>query len=468
MTATTTDSTRLSDDSSGCTHDLIVIGSGSGNSVITDEMDDWRVALVEPGLLGGTCLNVGCIPTKMFVYTADRAHAAATSERFGVHTTFESADWPAIRDRIFGRIDPIAESGRAYRESNPNVDLVREYGHFVGDHRLAVGDRVISAPQIVLAAGAHAVVPDLPGLAEVEHHTSDTIMRIDDLPEHLLVIGGGYVGVELAHVFGALGSRVTMVVRGPALLRDEDPEVSRRLTAIYHDRFDLRLATDVVAVHRDGTDIVLDTRGPDGAAKIRGDCLLVATGRRPNSGPLAVEATGVAVDDAGYVVVDAHQRTSVEGIWALGDIASPQQLKHKANADARLIVHNLLHPDDLRSSTLGPVPHAVFGSPQVASIGMTEPQAEAAGREVATAVQEFGDAAYGWAMEDTTSAVKLVVDPTSRLLLGAHIIGPQAPTLLQPLVQGMQFGQTVDQLARGQWWIHPALTEVVEQAMLAV
>jgi len=466
VTATAT--TSMSQDRSASTHDLIVIGSGSGNSVITDEMDDWRIALVEEGVLGGTCLNVGCIPTKMFVYTADRAHAAATSDRFGLHTTFESADWPAIRDRIFGRIDPIAESGRAYRESNPNVDLVQEHARFVGDHRLEVGGRVISAPRIVLAAGAHAVVPNLPGLADVEYHTSDTIMRLDDLPEHLLVIGGGYIAVELAHVFGALGSRVTMVVRGPELLRDEDPEVSRRLTAIYADRFDLRLATDVRGVHQEGRDVVLRTEDVDGASEVRGDCLLVATGRVPNSHTLRVQATGVEVDESGYVIVDDHQRTSVEGIWALGDIASPQQLKHKANADARLVVHNLLHPDDLRSSRLGPVPHAVFGSPQVASVGMTEPQAEAAGRPVATAVQAFGDAAYGWAMEDTTSAVKLVVDPATRLLLGAHIIGPQAPTLLQPLVQGMQFGQTVDDLARGQWWIHPALTEVVEQAMLAV
>lgn len=449
------------------THDLIIIGSGSGNSVITEEMGDWRIALVESGVIGGTCLNVGCIPTKMFVHTADRAHTAANSARFGLDTTFNHADWPAIRDRIFGRIDPIAESGREYREESDNVDLVQERGRFIGDKRLAVGDRVLSAPRIVLAAGAHAVLPDLPGLADVDFHTSDTIMRLDDLPDHLVVIGGGYIAVELAHVFGALGSEVTLLVRGPELLRGEDPEVSHRLTRIYAQRFDLRLATDVRGVHQEGDEIAVRTMDTNGSGEVRGDCLLVATGRAPNSRSLGVEATGVEVDEDGYVVVDAYQRTSVEGIWALGDISSPEQLKHKANLDSRLVTHNLLHPDDPQTSDLGAVPHAVFGSPQVASVGLTEPEAEAAGLAYTTAVHEFSGAAYGWAMEDTTSMVKLVVDPDTRLLLGAHIMGPQAPTLIQSLVQGMQFDQTVDELARGQWWIHPSLAEVVEQALLA-
>lgn len=459
------------------THDLLIIGSGSGNSVITDEMDGWRIALVEEGVMGGTCLNRGCIPTKMFVHTADLAHAAATSERFGIDTRFGGAHWRDIRDRIFDRIDPIADSGRDYRESLDHVDLFPVRGEFVGDRRLRVGDRVISAPRIVLAAGAHAVVPPIPGLDRVDWHTSDTIMRIDDLPDHLVIVGGGYIAVELAHVFGALGSRVTMLVRGDRLLRGEDPDVSAAVTAAYVDRFDVRLDTSVMEVDRGGDDeredppgpgLVATVAGPDGADVVRGDLLLVATGRKPNGAVLGVDATGVAMDASGYVVVDRYQRTNVEGIWALGDISSPEQLKHKANHDARVVAHNLVHPDDLQSSRLGPVPHAVFGSPQVASVGMTEPEAAAAGIDHVAIVHDYAAAAYGWALEDTTSFVKLVVDVGTRRLLGAHVVGAQAPSLVQPLIQGMQFGQTVDELARGQWWIHPGLPEVVEQALLAV
>lgn len=207
--------------------------------------------------------------------------------------------------------------------------------------------------------------------------------------------------------------------------------------------------------------------GPAGTDVVGGDLLLVATGRQPNGASLGVDATGVAMDASGYVVVDEYQRTNVEGIWALGDISSPQQLKHKANHDARIVAHNLVRPDDLQSSWLGPVPHAVFGSPQVASVGMTEPEAAAAGIDHVAVVHPYAAAAYGWALEDTTSFVKLVVDASTRRLLGAHVVGAQAPSLVQPLVQGMQFGHTVDELARGQWWIHPGLPEVVEQALLA-
>ncbi|MBY5163689.1 mycothione reductase [Salsipaludibacter albus] len=445
------------------THDLIIIGSGSGNSLLTPDYDDWHVALVEDGPLGGTCLNRGCIPSKMLVHTADRARIAATSDRFGIDTSFAGADWPAIRDRIFGRIDPIAASGEVYREQADNVDLFKTHGRFVGHKDLAVDDQVISADTIVLAAGAHVHVPAIPGLADVDFHTSDTIMRADELPARTTIIGGGFVGVEMGHVLAALGSEVTMLVRRAGLVTDEDPEVSRRITAAYGRRLDLRLGTSLVEVEQRGDEVVVIT----GDGEVVGDALLVATGRTPNGRDLGVERTGVELDGEGYVVVDDHGRTTADGIWALGDISSPQQLKHKANADARLVAHNIVHPEDLRSLDLGPVPHAVFGDPQVASVGMTEPEARAAGIDCAIVVHDYASTAYGWAMEDTSSIVKLLADRDTHLLVGAHVIGPQASTLIQQLIQGMRFGQTVEQLARDQWWIHPALPEVVEQALLA-
>ncbi len=444
------------------THDLIIIGAGSGNSILTPDFDDWKVALVEEGPLGGTCLNRGCIPSKMFVYPADVALQARMGSELGVKTAFDSADWRSIRDRIFGRIDPIAEAGLEYRLGQEHVDVYQSRGRFVGFKELSVGDETISADTIVLAAGAHVTLPDIPGLASVVYHTSDTIMRIDELPERLTIIGAGYIAAEMGHVFDAFGSRVTMLVRSARMLREEDEEISERATAAYSERMDVRLSTQIRSLSQSGGVITVETDG----GPVESDILLIAVGRTPNGASLGVDVTGVDLDDAGYVVVDEFGRTSVDGIWALGDISSPELLKHKANADARIVAHNIAHPGDMRALDLGPVPHAVFGHPQVASTGLTEREVIAAGLPYVQVVREYAGAAYGWAMMDTTSVAKLIAHAETRQLLGAHIIGPQASTLIQQLVQGMRFGQTVDEMALDQWYIHPALPEVIEHALL--
>jgi mycothione reductase len=444
------------------THDLLIIGAGSGNSILTPDFDDRKVALVEEGPLGGTCLNRGCIPSKMFVYPADVALHARLGPELGVRTSFESADWRSIRDRIFGRIDAIAEAGLEYRIGQDHVDVYRSRGRFTGHKELTVGEETITADTIVLAAGAHVTIPAIPGLDSVDYHTSDTIMRIDELPSRLVIIGGGYIAAEMGHVFDAFGSRVTMLVRGTRMLKEEDEEISKRATAAYAERMDVRLSTRIRSVSQADGVIAVDTA--DGS--VEADMLLVAVGRTPNGASLGVDRTGVELDGAGYVVVDEFGRTGVEGIWALGDISSPEQLKHKANADARIVAHNIAHPDDMTSLDLGPVPHAIFGYPQIASIGATEREVIASGQPYVQVVREYAGAAYGWAMMDETSVAKLIAHAETRELLGAHIIGSQASTLIQQLIQGARFGQTVDEMARGQWYIHPALPEVIEQALL--
>ena len=447
--------------------DLLIIGSGSGNSVIGPEHDGWDIAIAEHGLFGGTCLNVGCIPSKMFVYAADVAALAADSERLGVHTRFDGVDWPAVRDRIFGRIDPIAESGRLYRQEMPNVTVYTSTARFVGPRTVAVGDETITAERIVVAAGARPALPDVGGLAGCGYHTSDTIMRLDALPERLLVLGGGYIAAELGSVMGAFGSQVTFVLRGDIFLRQEDDDIRERFTASLCRRFDVRLNTRVLAARRDGAEVVLDVQGDEGGrTELRADELLVATGRIPNGDRLEVAAGGIATDRAGYVVTDDQRRTTAEGVWALGDVTNPVQLKHAANHEARVVRHNLSDPDDPARVDDRFVPHAVFGHPQVASVGLTERECREQGIPYRSHVQPFSSAAYGWAMEDTESAVKVIAHSDTRRLLGAHIIGPQASTLIQQLIQGMHFDLTVDQMARHQYYIHPALPEVVEQALL--
>ncbi len=453
--------------------ELLIIGSGSGNSILTSDYDNTKTAIVERGAFGGTCLNVGCIPSKMFVYAADMAHHARyDGPRLGVHTSFDGVDWPAIRDRVFGRIDPIAEGGERYRaEELENVTVFKGSGRFIGDKTLEIamnngGTETITADKVVLAAGARITIPDLILKSGVDYYTSDTVMRIDELPKRMIVIGAGYIGAELGNVFGSMGVEVTIINRSGQMLRFEDPEIAERFTRSYAERFDVRLNANMVDVSQDGDEISLTIDQGNGPEVITADSLLVATGRRPNGDELNVEATGVELDGSGYVVTNEFLQTAHPDIWALGDITNPAQLKHLANIDARAVAHNMVNPDDLHSVDRSLSPHAVFGHPQVASIGLTEPQAIEAGLDIVTTVHEFGGAAYGWAMEDTTSACKLIADAQSRLLLGAHIIGPQASTLIQQLIQGMAFGNTVDQMAREQIYIHPALTEVVEQALL--
>jgi mycothione reductase len=453
-------------------YDLAIIGSGSGNSLVTPDFDDKRVAIIEGGTFGGTCLNVGCIPTKMFVYAADLARDVREAGRYGVDATLEGVRWADVRDRVFGRIDPISDGGRRYRVEGPNTTAYLGHARFTGDRTLVVdlGDgreETLTADQVVVAAGAHPVVPDVVTESGVPFHTSDTIMRIAALPERLAIIGGGFIAAEMAHVFASFGVQVTVVARSSLLLRHLDTDIAQRFTDLAREQWDVRTESTVTAVETGAGGAGVRLRLDDDTA-VDADLLLVATGRVPNSGGLGVEAGGLRLLDDARIEVDAYGRTSAPGVWALGDISAPHQLKHLANAEARTIAHNLVHPGDLRVLPHENVPSGVFSHPQIATVGLTEQECVEQGRAHTAYVQAYGDTAYGWAMEDTTGICKLVADPTTGLLLGAHLMGPQATSLIQPLVQGMAFGTTVHDLARGQYWIHPALAEVVENALLGL
>ncbi|MDT8915417.1 mycothione reductase [Amycolatopsis sp. PS_44_ISF1] len=456
-------------------YDLVIVGTGSGNSIPGPEFAGWKTAIVEKGTFGGTCLNVGCIPTKMFVYAADVAATPSHSSRYGVDEELKAVRWPDMRDRIFGRIDPIAAGGAEYREhheDNRNIDVYPGEGRFTGMKELRVGysdgrpDEVLTADRFVLAAGGRPVIPDVPGLEETGYHTSDTVMRLDELPRRIVIIGGGYIAAEFAHVFASFGVGVTVVGRSGALLRSEDEEISARFTELAAERFDVRLDRKTIRARRTGSGVALDLEGPRGAETVEADLILVATGRTPNSDRLDVAATGVTTTAGGHVVVDGYQQTVVEGIYALGDLSSPHELKHVANHEARVVRHNLLHPDERIEADHRFVPHAVFTAPQVASVGLTEQQARAQGVSYVVAKQDYAGVAYGWAMEDTTGFAKLLADPATGQLLGAHIIGPQASSVIQPLIQAMSFGLDARSMARGQYWIHPAMPELIENALL--
>lgn len=468
-------------------YDLVIIGSGSGNSLVTPDFEGRRTAVVDRGsgsadAFGGTCLNVGCIPTKMFVYAAEVAQTVRHAGRFGIDATLDGVRWRDIRDRIFGRIDPISEGGRDYRRDADHTEAYLGHARFVGERELEVeitlpggrhevGSRQrITGDQVVIATGSRPRVPDVILGSGVPFHTSDSVMRLDELPTSMVIVGGGVIAAEFAHVFAALGVHVTVITRTERLLRVLDSELSAAFTDLAREKWHVHTDAEPRSVRRGGTGVELDLA--DGTV-VTGELLLVATGRVPNSDDLGLDVAGVRVREDGRVEVDEHGRTSAPGVWSLGDVSSPHQLKHVANHEARVVAHNLVHPGSLMSFDHRYVPAAVFSDPQVATVGLTEEEAREQGYDVTTKTQRYGDVAYGWAMEDTTGLFKVVADRRTGHVLGAHAIGPHSSSLIQPVIQALSLGgptgpMTASQLARGQYWIHPALSEVLENALLGL
>jgi mycothione reductase len=404
----------------------------------------------------------------MLIHAADVAETIHTAASFGIKARIERLDWERLTVRVWQRIDPLAAAGEQWRQTQPNTTVFKGEARFIGDKTLEVNGQRLTAPRVILAAGSRPAIPAIPGLEQVVYHTSDTVMRLPRQPPRMAILGGGYIGAELGHFFGALGTEITLIHRGDRLLPREDEEISQRFTDLYARRFTVFLHTQVQRVRQQADTITLALPVAGRLQQVTCDVLLLAVGRIPNSDLLDVARAGIAVDAQGRVVTNAYHETNVPGIWALGDITSPHQLKHAANAEARTVAYNVAHPTTPRRSNDFAMPHAVFASPQVASVGLTEQQAQAQGVPYVVGKRAYSATAYGWAIEDTESFVKLLAHADTRQVLGAHIIGPHAALLLQPLVNAMRFGETVDQLAHDTFYIHPALTEVVEQALLEI
>lgn len=453
-------------------YDLAIIGSGSGNSLPDERFDGKKIAILEEGTFGGTCLNVGCIPTKMFVYAAEVANTVSHAEKFGVDATLDGVRWSDIVKRVFGRIDPISAGGERYRsEDSPNTTVYRGHATFTGPKTINTGTgETITADQVVIAAGSRPIIPEEIAASGVKYYTNEDIMRLPELPEHLVIVGSGFIATEFAHVFSALGSRVSIIGRSERLLRHLDDEISERFTDLAVKKWDVHLGSPMQSVRADGENIAVELAN---GTVVSGDVLLVAVGRKPNGDLLELDKAGIELDDNGSIVVDEYQRTTAEGVFALGDVSSPYQLKHVANHEARVVQHNLLQDawndtSGLRATDHRFVPAAVFTDPQIADVGMTEKQARDAGLDITVKVQAYGDVAYGWAMEDQEGLCKVIAERGTGRLLGAHVMGTHAPTVIQPLIQAMSFGLSAQDMARGQYWIHPALAEVVENALLGL
>jgi len=444
---------------------LIVIGSGAGMNVVDAALGaGLKVAIVEEGPLGGTCLNRGCIPSKVLVHAADVIREAEEAAKIGVHMRVDRVDYARLKERMWD----IVLTGRKEMEEGvkhtPGLDLYPLIGSFVSDYTMKVGEEMIKAPRIVIASGARAQIPPIPGLDKVSYHTYRTVFDIEQRPESVLIMGGGYIGCEFAHFFSAIGAKVVLVGRNQVLLPHEEPETSLLVKRRLSQHVEVHTGTDVLNVEGKAGSVALTIRdlAEKGERVVEGQHLLVATGVRSNSDWLRPELTGVKTDDKGWIQTNQFLETSKPGIYALGDSLGRNMYRHTANYEAS-VVRNNLFGERKAAIDLHAVPHAVFTNPQVGQVGMTEEEAKA-GRKVLVGVAKYHQTAMGFAYGDEEAFVKVVVEYPSRKILGATAVGPQAAIVIQQVVNMMSSDtQTYLPLVRAQI-IHPTLSEALASA----
>lgn len=444
---------------------LIVIGSGAGLNVVDAALGQGlKVAVVEEGPLGGTCLNRGCIPSKVLIHAADAIREAQEAVKSGVHIRVDSIDYPLLKKRMWD----IVLTGRRELEEGaknaPGLDFYNTLGSFVSDYTMQVGAETINAPRIVIASGARAQIPQIPGLESVKYHTYRTIFGIEERPESIVILGGGYIGCEFAHFFSAIGTKVTLIGRNPVLLPHEEPETSVIVKKRLSQHVEVHTGTETRKVDGGSGRISVTFKDPTEPVERTVDTqnLLIAVGVRSNSDWVKPEKTGVKTDDKGWILTNQYLETSKPNIYALGDALGRNMYRHTANYEASIVRNNLFGEQKI-ALDLHAVPHAVFTNPQVGQVGMTEEEAKPQ-RKVMVGVSRYTDSAMGYAYGDDDAFVKVVVEYPTRRILGATVVGPQASTLIQQVVNMMSSEtQTYAPLIRAQI-IHPTLSEAVASA----
>lgn len=447
--------------------DLVVIGSGAGMNIIDPALNHgMKVALVESGPLGGTCLNRGCIPSKMWIYPADVIREMEDAVAVGIHARLEKVDFDLIRKRTW---EVVMNDRRHIEEAvrtDPRLKFFQVQGRFVGDHALSVGEATIHAFRIVIAAGARSNIPPIPGLGKVRYQTSETIFEITRVPQSIIMLGGGYKSCELAHFFSALGAQVTIVQRNVRLLPEEEPEMSFVVNKMLGRHVRIFLDQEVTSVREvsQGIEVVRRDRTTGGEEIERAEMLFLGTGMVSNADTLNVQATGVSTDAHGFVEVNERLETTAQGIWALGDITGRHMFRHTANYESQVVWYNMTLPEKAVVDEHA-IPHAVYTYPTVGSVGMTEASAREWGYKYLTGVARYANVAKGNAMADQVGLVKVVVEKGTRRILGAHIVGKDADVLVQQMVYLMNAGDmSYLPMARSQV-IHPALSEVMIAAL---
>jgi len=441
-------------------YDAIIVGSGQGGGPLSQRLADhgWTVALIEKSHLGGTCINTGCTPTKTMIHRAQVAHYARNAARWGVVAHDVRADLP----KIVAQKDALIRGRRDRQEQQiadrPKMRLYRGEARFVGPRQLDVAGEVLESDRIFINTGARAKIPRIAGLEEVDHLTNETILDLKTLPEHLIVLGGGYIGLEFGQMFVRFGSQVTVVHNAAQILCREDPEVATELQrALEAEKIQFLLSARTTGVEKNGGSIRLTVEGIEGKRTLVGSHLLVATGRRPNTDGLDVEKAGVEIDKFGFVRVNGRLETNVEGIWALGDVKGGPAFTHISYNDYQILYANLIEGKNL-STDHRLVPYCVFTDPQLAGVGMTEKEARAKGYKLKVGKVPMAWVSRAFERDETAGLMKLVVDATNDRVLGAAILGVEGGEVVHTLYT-LMLGNLPYTLLKGAVFIHPTLVE---------
>jgi pyruvate/2-oxoglutarate dehydrogenase complex dihydrolipoamide dehydrogenase (E3) component len=446
-------------------YQAIVIGSGQAGTPLSGALASagWRTALIDREHIGGTCINEGCTPTKTMIASGRVAYLARRGADYGVRSSGISVDMSRVRERKRNIVNSFRNGSQRRLEKTRNLELIFGAASFTGPKSILVrmkdgGQRTFSADQVFINAGCRPAVPAIEGLNGVAFLDSTSIMELDEVPEHLLAIGGGYIGLEFGQLFRRFGSRVTIVQSGGQLLSGEDADVAQEVAAILRqDGVEVLLHTRAERVAKEGRQIRLTVRAADGSRSVDGSHLLVATGRVPNSDTLNLLAAGIAADARGFIKVNGRLETNVEGVYALGDIKGGPAFTHISYDDFRMIRSNLIEKGSATTDRRL-VPYTLFTDPQLGRIGLTETEARAQNKNVRVAKMTMSYVARALEVDETRGFMKAVVDAETNQILGAAVLGIEGGEIVSQIQLAMM-GKLPYTTLRDAVFAHPTLAE---------
>ena len=443
-------------------YDAIVIGTGQSGPYVTSRLAaaGLKVAVIERNVFGGTCVNTGCIPTKTMVASAYAARVAARAAEYGVDVGPVRVDMK----RVKARKDEVSKQSRVGLEDwlghMENCTVHRGHARFESSHELSVGGERLSAEKIFINVGGRALVPDMPGIGEIAFLTNSSMMSVDFLPKHLIVVGGSYIGLEFGQMFRRFGSEVTVVEMGPRLIGREDEDVSTAVREIFeHEGVQVRLNAKCIGFARRGGEVAAHVDCTEGAPEVQGTHVLLAVGRRPNTDDLGLDKAGIAVDERGYIVVDDQLRTSVPGIWALGDCNGKGAFTHTSYNDGEVVIANLLENDPRRVSDRITA-YALYTDPPLARAGMTETEIRKSGRRALVGKRPMTRVARAVEKGETQGFMKIAVDAENGAILGAAILGTSGDEVIHSILDVM-YAKAPWTVIRRAMHIHPTVSELV-------
>ena len=442
--------------------DAIAIGTGQAAPALCARLDKegLKTALIERKLLGGTCVNVGCIPTKTLVASARAAHMARRGAEFGFSAGKVQIDMPAVKGRKDGVVQRSSEGLASWIAGMKNVTLIRGHARFSGSKEISVEGRVLQADRIFINVGARALVPDMPGAKDVPLLTNSTLMEVDFIPGHLLIVGGSYVGLEFAQMYRRFGSKVTVVEKAPKLLAREDDDVTAEVRAVLEgEGIEIRTDAECMALKRKGERIAIEMECKDGEPVAEGTHLLMAVGRKPNTGDLGLQNTKIQMDDRGYIKVDDECRTAQEGVWALGDCNGRGAFTHTSYNDYEIVAANLFDNDRRRISERIQT-YALFIDPPLGRAGMSEAEARKSGRRLLAGKMPMTRVARAREAGETQGFMKVLVDADSQELLGAALLGMNGDEIVHSLLDVMYAKKPYTTIQRAMH-IHPTVSELI-------